>query len=60
MQIAVQHAGIHDLAIGFGFDSEMREPIEAALVGPAVDLPIDEAPVSGQADTARAQPAQWE
>ena len=60
LDVACQDASIHQPAVFFGFDREMREAIGAALVWMVEDLPIDQPAVARQADAAGADPAQGE
>ena len=59
-QVAVQDAGIDDVSLFFDFDGEVGKAVQAALIGPVEDLPVDQAAGARQADRAGADAAKWE
>ncbi|MEZ4583209.1 MAG: hypothetical protein R3A10_16510 [Caldilineaceae bacterium] len=46
----MSYAGIDDFAVLLDLDGKVRKAVDAALVGPVVDLPVDEAAIPGKPD----------
>ena len=54
LQIAVEDTGVGQSVIVLSADGKVGEAVDAAFVGAVEDLPVDQASVAGQPDTAAA------